>query len=185
MVTAPLTSADCARARYAGTKRFWIALGSPALSPLPYLSIPPTTVGRFLNDHLSLLVDSSGDLNLQPLENAFVLGAMVTITAEADSGQSFLGWSGDASGTNNPLSLALSENLVITGHFTKRPKIEALNCGGVHLGSNLPLVIRGDPEDVWLAERGVPNLKQQWVQLHYGKQNPKFNPAAVNLTGTA
>src|SRR5215813_992849 len=30
----------------------------------------------------------------------------------------------------------------------------------------------------WLEERGVPNLKQQWVELHYGKQNPKFNPAA-------
>jgi RNA-directed DNA polymerase len=37
----------------------------------------------------------------------------------------------------------------------------------------------------WLTERGVPNLKQQWVEMHYGKQNPQFNPAAVNLTGTA
>jgi RNA-directed DNA polymerase len=37
----------------------------------------------------------------------------------------------------------------------------------------------------WLAERKVPNLKQQWVEMHYGKQNPQFNPAAVNLTGTA
>lgn len=37
----------------------------------------------------------------------------------------------------------------------------------------------------WLAERGVPSLKEQWVQLHYGQQHPYFNPAAVNLTGTA
>jgi len=37
----------------------------------------------------------------------------------------------------------------------------------------------------WLAERGVPNLKQQWVELHYGRQNQKFNPAAANLLGTA
>ena len=37
----------------------------------------------------------------------------------------------------------------------------------------------------WLAERGVPNLKQQWVEMHYGKPNPQCNPAAVNLTGTA
>jgi RNA-directed DNA polymerase len=37
----------------------------------------------------------------------------------------------------------------------------------------------------WLAERGVPSLKEQWVELHYGRQNPHFNPAAVNLTGTA
>ncbi len=37
----------------------------------------------------------------------------------------------------------------------------------------------------WLAERGVPSLVQQWVQLHYGKRNEQFNPAAANLTGTA
>ena len=37
----------------------------------------------------------------------------------------------------------------------------------------------------WLKERGVPSLKDQWAQMHYGKLNPKFNPDAVNLTGTA
>jgi len=37
----------------------------------------------------------------------------------------------------------------------------------------------------WLAERGVPSLVQQWVQMHYGKRNEQFNPSAANLTGTA
>jgi hypothetical protein len=37
----------------------------------------------------------------------------------------------------------------------------------------------------WLTERGVPSLKQQWIEMHYGKTNEPFNPAAVNLTGTA
>jgi RNA-directed DNA polymerase len=37
----------------------------------------------------------------------------------------------------------------------------------------------------WLSERGVPSLKEQWVELHYGQRNPRFNPEAVNLTGTA
>jgi RNA-directed DNA polymerase len=36
----------------------------------------------------------------------------------------------------------------------------------------------------WLAERGVPSLVEQWVQLHYGRRNTP-NPEAVNLTGTA
>jgi len=27
----------------------------------------------------------------------------------------------------------------------------------------------------WLKERGVPSLRQQWIDLHYGKQNPQFN----------
>jgi len=37
----------------------------------------------------------------------------------------------------------------------------------------------------WLAERRVPSLRQQWIEMHHGKQNDQFNPAAVNLTGTA
>jgi len=37
----------------------------------------------------------------------------------------------------------------------------------------------------WLKERGVLSLRQQWIDLHYGKVNSKFNPEAVNLTGTA
>ena len=37
----------------------------------------------------------------------------------------------------------------------------------------------------WLTERGVPNIRQQWIEMHYGQQNEQFNPEAVNLTGTA
>jgi hypothetical protein len=33
--------------------------------------------------------------------------------------------------------------------------------------------------------QGVPDLKAQWIELHYGKQNPNWDPASVNLTGTA
>jgi hypothetical protein len=40
-------------------------------------------------------------------------------------------------------------------------------------------------DNTWLAEQGVPNLRQQWIALHYGHRNPHWNPAAVNLTGTA
>ena len=37
----------------------------------------------------------------------------------------------------------------------------------------------------WLTEQGVPNIRQRWIEMHYGKVNPRFNPAAANLTGTA
>jgi RNA-directed DNA polymerase len=40
-------------------------------------------------------------------------------------------------------------------------------------------------DNTWLAEQGVPNLRQQWIGLHYGKQNPLADPASVNLTGIA
>jgi len=40
-------------------------------------------------------------------------------------------------------------------------------------------------DNTWLAEQGVPNLRQQWIELHYGTQNPLADPASVNLTGIA
>jgi RNA-directed DNA polymerase len=39
--------------------------------------------------------------------------------------------------------------------------------------------------NAWLREQGVPDLKAQWIDLHYGKQNPHGDPASVNLTGIA
>ena len=37
----------------------------------------------------------------------------------------------------------------------------------------------------WLTERGVPSIRQQWIEMHYGQRNRLPNPEAVNLTGTA
>jgi hypothetical protein len=36
-----------------------------------------------------------------------------------------------------------------------------------------------------LTEQGVPSSRQHWIEMHYGQPNEQFNPAAVNLTGTA
>src|SRR5512138_1786471 len=37
----------------------------------------------------------------------------------------------------------------------------------------------------WLSERGVPSLKEQWVEMHYGRRVDPQGLATVNLTGTA
>ena len=38
----------------------------------------------------------------------------------------------------------------------------------------------------WLREQGVPDLKSQWIELHYGgAPAPHMDIASVNLTGIA
>jgi retron-type reverse transcriptase len=37
----------------------------------------------------------------------------------------------------------------------------------------------------WLEQQGVPNLRRRWIDLHYGRQNPNWDPASVHLTGIA
>ena len=48
---------------------------------------------------------------------AFQEGSAVTVTAAANSGFEFIGWTGDATGTDNPLTIMLNTNLDITAHF--------------------------------------------------------------------
>ena len=46
-------------------------------------------------------------------------------------------------------------------------------------------IVQRAPDNRWLSERGVPSLKEQWVEMHYGQRNRQCCPEAANLTGTA
>jgi hypothetical protein len=61
-----------------------------------------------------------GQVAVSPPANAYTLGADVTATATPNPGQTFLGWSGDASGTLNPLPLVISSNRTIYANFSQR-----------------------------------------------------------------
>ena len=57
--------------------------------------------------------------------------------------------------------------------------------GGVTGGMAGTSIVPRALDNQWLTEQGVPSLRQQWIEMHYGKQNEQFNPEAVNLTGIA
>jgi hypothetical protein len=47
-------------------------------------------------------------------------------------------------------------------------------------------IVQRAMDNQWLEEQGVPNLRQQWIELHYGGQTaPPMDIASVNLTGIA
>jgi hypothetical protein len=62
-----------------------------------------------------------GKVTVNPRANAYSLGAGVILSATPDAGQSFLGWTGDATGLSNPLSVTLDASKVIVANFTKKP----------------------------------------------------------------
>jgi hypothetical protein len=57
--------------------------------------------------------------------NLYAVGGTNELFAYPYSGQQFLGWSGDASGTNNPLPVVMTQSKVITGHFSKTATLYA------------------------------------------------------------
>jgi hypothetical protein len=48
---------------------------------------------------------------------SFTLGQVVTLTATADPGSTFMGWSGDASGATSPVTVTMDASKVVTATF--------------------------------------------------------------------
>lgn len=68
--------------------------------------------------YYSLYVFSSkGDVKKVPYSSLYVSGSMVQLTATPDAGYEFTAWSGGYVGTENPLSLLMTENVDIYANF--------------------------------------------------------------------
>jgi hypothetical protein len=80
---------------------------SPAISAL----FAPLNPGQVA---LTASAEGWGRVETSRTGNRFNTGTVVTLTAQPDAGQVFLGWAGDATGTQNPLTLTLTSSKVIT-----------------------------------------------------------------------
>ena len=75
----------------------------------------PTNAASFL---AQLVINAAaGTVSRNPNQNSYVPGTPVTLTATPGPGGSFFGWSGDASGTNNPLVLVMNTHKTVTALF--------------------------------------------------------------------
>lgn len=70
---------------------------------------------------LSVMPRGGGSVTISPYTNRYASGTPVTLTAVAGLGDSFIGWGGDASGWQNPLTVTMNQSKVITADFTRRP----------------------------------------------------------------
>jgi uncharacterized protein (TIGR02145 family)/uncharacterized repeat protein (TIGR02543 family) len=58
-----------------------------------------------------------GTVSRNPNQTNYVCGTSVTVTATAANGYEFIGWSGDASGTTNPVTIIVNNNKTLTANF--------------------------------------------------------------------
>jgi uncharacterized repeat protein (TIGR02543 family) len=68
---------------------------------------------------LNLTAGTGGTTDPAPGTYSYNSGTKVTITASPASGYTFSGWSGDASGTTNPLAVTLDANKSIKANFSQ------------------------------------------------------------------
>ncbi len=75
----------------------------------------------FTQDEYTLDVNivGNGAVAKAPNQATYHYGDVVTLTATADPGWSFAGWSGALSGTTNPANITMNGNKVVTATFTQ------------------------------------------------------------------
>ncbi len=75
----------------------------------------------FTQDAYALEVHISGDgtVTVDPEQSTYRYGDVVTLTATAEPGWSFAGWSGDATGSDDELVVTIAGDSVITATFTQ------------------------------------------------------------------
>jgi uncharacterized repeat protein (TIGR02543 family) len=77
---------------------------------------------------LTTLVHSSGEGVVTPSgANWYNSGQSVSISVTAHPGYNFSGWSGDASGTSNPITLNMNANKTVTANLTTTPGSLSVN----------------------------------------------------------
>ena len=110
---------------------------------------------------LTVYSQGSGTIAENPTNSSYPSGVTVTLTAIPSTGWYFANWSGNASGTNNPLNVTMNSNLVITGAFLAYPTYSlslvtngqgtiALNPPGGSYYSNTTVTVTATPASGWL-----------------------------------
>jgi uncharacterized repeat protein (TIGR02543 family) len=90
------------------------------------------TANFTINTYTLTVASSNGTVSKVPNQTTFNYGATATLTATPNTGYIFSSWSGDATGSANPLTVTIDANKNITANFVQ----SALNGPGiVNLGT--------------------------------------------------
>ena len=100
----------------------WSGSVSGSANPLTITLTGETSIlGTFVpaSVTLNVLVTGTGSVDVTPVAGSYAIGSQVTLSAKPSPGCAFLGWSGGATGTANPLTLTLQTNTVVVAAFSQ------------------------------------------------------------------
>jgi uncharacterized repeat protein (TIGR02543 family) len=129
----------------------WGSAASGNLNPLYFVltNANPTVsalFGALPSNQVALTVIpvGHGQVSVVPRANVYTSGQLVTLTATADTNKAFLGWSGDAGGTQNPLSVSMNQSRTIYANFTKINNFSFAPLTGLGLSGGFKLNLTGE-----------------------------------------
>ena len=132
----------------------------------------------------------SGSVQVAPLKNNYVNREQVTLTAVPGVDSEFLNWSGDASGSTNPLTITMNSNKSITAVFegTAPPPPEDIYTLMVNVWPTGSGYVTVDPQKPKYAQneqvtlRAIPASGNTFLNWR-GDAGVSTNPLTVKMTG--
>jgi hypothetical protein len=164
----------------------WGNAASGNLNPIYFtLTNPNPTVSALFvgmssnQDSLVVIPVGHGKISIAPQANVFTNSQLVTITATADTNQTFLGWSGDVNGTQNPLMVSIGPSKTIFANFSKNYRFSfapltglGLEAGfGLNLTGEIPVAYRFDASANLANWLPLITLTNYTGTLHYTDTN--------------
>ena len=110
---------------------------------------------------LNVVPVGGGAVSVLPKGNRFRAGRTVTLTAEPANGAVFAGWSGDASGTNNPISITMTRSSGVEARFVQSPRLGLPEFGASFEGGGFRVWLTGEIGAGYFIERSV-NGWNEW-----------------------
>ena len=152
-----------------------------------------TVTATFVKQQYRLTVnkagDGSGSVNKNPSATSYTYGTKVTLTATPETGSIFAGWSGDITGTNNPLSITMNANVTVTATFVKQQyslNVNKVGTGGGSVSKNPNLETYAFGSSVTLtATPEIGSIFAGWSDDLSGTANPASITISSSKTVTA
>ncbi len=156
-------------------------------NPLEITITGNTDITANFSDQYSLVVTvdpaDSGTVTVAPEQTVYKYGEEVTLTATAETGWTFSGWSEDATGTENPLTVTIQDNTSIIANFTQIEYALTVNVDPVDSG----LVLVDPKKDFYHYGDQVtltPTADLDWEFTNWtGDANSTDNPLSITILG--
>jgi uncharacterized repeat protein (TIGR02543 family) len=130
---------------------------------------------------LSVTLDGSGSVVKSPNQSTYAYGTVVQLTASASTGWAFSSWTGNVSGSSNPVSITMTGNKSVIAHFTQNQYTLTVTINGsgtVTKNPNSATYTYGTVVTL-TANASVGWVFQSWTGDLSGSQNPK----TITMTG--
>jgi len=145
----------------------------PAPNNFGFMKIEADTITGSSFIEMTLTIEGEGDV--YPRNRFHVKDSALTLTASPADGWDFLGWSGDVSGSENPITITPIENLIVQATFQ--------NTAGLSESTRNPIRIYPNPATSGQVTITSPNILDDATFFLYDLSGREIQRKQVKLSG--